>query len=297
MKSGKKLLEEATFISTLSEFVEYVRTKCSPRSLVLFRGQQSMYYDLHAPIARPSLRLKDQDICKIEQTMFDDFKRRSVPFHKAALTNDWELLALARHHGLPTRLLDWTTSALASLWFAVSSPATATPNVNGESEFAPAIVWIYWPAPEDHLQEKDFNKSPFDTSWRKTKVFQPRHITDRIISQNGWFTVHMFQSKNEKFLALNKIRRKPPIELDYVLVPPESFAAIRLELDRCGINEGSLFPGLDGICDHIKRNNSYLSDEVDLDGYRFELDVDSGSEEDDEISEESSWTIGTRIIR
>src|SRR5205807_2191543 len=53
----------------------------------------------------------------LERRLFDEFKRSVTGNMKPGL-DDWDLLALARHHALPTRLLDWTENPLAALYFA-----------------------------------------------------------------------------------------------------------------------------------------------------------------------------------
>ena len=72
----------------------------------LFRGQQQDW-DLLPKLSR--LRLKGQ-IIKIEKIILEEFRRTSLPLSDITPKDDWDLVALAQHHGLPTRLLDWSYS-------------------------------------------------------------------------------------------------------------------------------------------------------------------------------------------
>jgi hypothetical protein len=235
---------------TLKDFVHLVTTVYPPiigtyNPTVLFRGQ---YKDkpLLPIIGRGELT---PNFTEFEQSIFLEFKRKSLPYLENKPDNDWDWLAIARHHGLPTRLLDWTTNPLVALWFTVEKPAK-----NSEG-----VVWVFKTEEDDFINMKDIDNGPFVDE--RTKVFQPNHITKRIIAQNGWFTIHRYLEKEGgKFVVFNnnKLYKQRLLK---ILIPSKSFAQLRLELDRCGINKATLFPDLEGICSYIFWKNFALEDE------------------------------------
>ncbi len=85
--------------------------------------------------------------------MLNEFVRRALPYTESSRdlsSTDW--LAIAQHHGMPTRLLDWTGSALAALWFAVEKSAEGD---------VPGAVWMLTYEMDDFLTADD-DKAPFD---------------------------------------------------------------------------------------------------------------------------------------
>jgi hypothetical protein len=234
---------ESVTVYSLAEFIKLIEETYSDQSISLFRGQ-SGDLPLLPSIARE--RLTD-DILTTERLMLEEFQRHSVPFLRIVPTTTWEWIALAQHHGLPTRLLDWSSNPLTALWFAVHRPTTEVRN---------GVLWVFRPSDEDFATDSDKNT----LECRRSTVFAPKHLTERITAQVAWFTVHKAWSKHPSFEPLEKSREFGG-KLTKIWIPGDRFAHFRFHLDRCGVNHASVFPGLDGLCAHIRWQRCYLRDE------------------------------------
>jgi hypothetical protein len=229
-------------IGSVAGLLQFVERECrSPEGLYLFRGQ-SKDQPLLPAIARDSLGWR---IPGLEEKIMDEFRRRS-PAHLSAAppASDWHLLAIAQHHGMATRLLDWTASPLAALWFAVEKK----PKVIKKRENGCGVVWMLHVLDEDIVTGHG-SGSPF--GGERTQIFQPHHIAKTIVAQDGWFTVHKYLAEKDKvFIPLekNKIYKD---RMKMLTVPYGKFATLKEELDRCGVNAASLFPDLRGLCRYL----------------------------------------------
>lgn len=94
-----------------------------------FRGHRNSAYRLS------SSAIRDSSFRVQEGTMLKRFMQDAQNFLVDAPTNEWEWLFLAQHHGVPTRLLDWSENALVALYFACEreeSQPEGVPPANGD---------------------------------------------------------------------------------------------------------------------------------------------------------------------
>lgn len=236
-----------TVIRSVSEFLQIVETK-NLGDFALFRGQERNF-DLIPKIGRLNLRL--DNFYDNERNMLSDFKRLTLPYLAKEPRSDWEWLSLAQHHGMATRLLDWTSNPLAALWFAVGKNKSG--NENG-------VLWIF-DVPEDLiLRNFDNGETPFNQ--KVTKVFQPPISTNRIFNQNGWFTLHRYSEDEKKIIRFdwNTKYKKYLTKLD---VDASCFSDIRFQLDRYGVNRASMFTDVDSMAAYAEWINSVWEDEAE----------------------------------
>jgi len=197
----------------------------------VYRGVSSVDHKLITTLGR--LELKSGDTFKtVEKKTLDTFKERALPFINTTPNNNWEWLALAQHHGLSTRLLDWTRNPLVAAYFSVKK------DINEDS-----IIYVL-NLKKQPLVNVEKQQDPLETFGEPLRYI-PSHVTERIIVQNGLFTFHPGEP-NEEFESE---------DIEKILIPAKNRKRLKKDLYRYGIHEASMFPGLDGLASHVKWMN------------------------------------------
>jgi hypothetical protein len=165
-------------------------------------------------------------LLKDESDSFRIFYKEGVK-HKR-LDNYWQWLALAQHHGLATRLLDWTFNPNVALFFSVGKVCNedgAIYVLDKQSEFLSG------------KEEKEID--PLQIC--RQKVYLPSHISERIKAQSGLFTITPDPTKPLEKNIVARIR-----------INKNSKREIKIMLNKIGVHEKALFPDIDGLSRWIR---------------------------------------------
>lgn len=198
-----------------------------------------------------------------ERHLFRNFRKYAFR-HGQADWSDWYWLSLARHYGLPTRLLDWTFAPLIALHFATE-----------RNLHEPAVVWavdharVHQTLPEEYRAELDAEGATLFTVDMLSRVaprldrfgggrddvalfFEPPSLEERIINQSAVFSV-----MSSPAAAFEEWLQAHPESARRLVMTSEAKEQTREHLDLNGINERLLFPGLAGLAAYLAR---YYSD-------------------------------------
>lgn len=243
-------------IESLEEFLSIIKKISEEYGFekMWFRGIADESYGLE-----PSLYRRGDNVV-IEKQLLNRFRTRALPFidDKAEKT-DWEWLFIMQHYGVPTRLLDWSESALLGLAFAL---------IYREDKHVDkdASLWCLDPI----KLNRDFLKglkadepipSITDKTVKRVQVFQDTEIpvdfpiaiygplnNIRIVAQKGVFTLFPFKEKfklEDLDVSHNFLVK--------ILIPKEKIDEIKSQLYIMGITENNVYPGLDSIAKEINR--------------------------------------------
>jgi len=199
------------------------------RGLWVFRGHSDIRYKLVPSAGRGPHTSSSRQ--KYEHSLFEIFRREAHGFVATLPTSEWEWLSLAQHHGLPTRLLDWTHNPLVATFFAVESNTEADGQVFALN--APGKA-----------SESVRAASPFNI--RYPVKYYPNIVSPRLRAQEG-----LFVACTELEVPLDEAL---PSEwrVEGLRIPAARKEHLRYELFRIGVHASSLFPDLDGLAARLQ---------------------------------------------
>lgn len=227
------------------------------RLSVAFRGTAQAHYSLETSLSR----LVAGRSYDLEAHILRAF--RKYAYQAQLEDSEWNWLALAQHHGLPTRLLDWTYSPLVALHFATHDPSTfdqdgavwavdfsrtnrlLPPELRRvlEEEGTPVFT-------AEMLRHLARDLREFDRLGQQEFVvfFEPPSLDARIVNQQALFSL-----ASRPDLDLEAWFTGHPHTYRRILLPPAIKWEVRDKLDQAGITERVLFPGLDGLSRWLAR--------------------------------------------
>jgi hypothetical protein len=192
------------------------------------------------------------ELLEIENTLYNEFERCAAQLCEVRPGEDWEWewYFLMQHHGVPTRLLDWTDGGLIGLHFAVRDKSAAKGDPDAIKRWERFYAkhpfeydeedWdrLYLPADEDDAKEKLLNTPKIPLLWDSP------HVTRRIAAQRSRFMVF---GSDPIWLIEMMTKKKRDCRMEALCVAPGAISKIKHELRDAGVTESVIFPDLDGL--------------------------------------------------
>jgi hypothetical protein len=202
-----------------------------------------------------------------ENALLQMFRARANGFHDAVPTREHtdQWLFLARHAGLPTRLLDWSEGALIALHFALKETNPVVwmldpldlndLSYDHRSTLRPREFPLPWMDPNSPHANPAFENMA--GAWEQNSrgvslpvAIYPTYVHARLRGQRSCFTIHGTDKRGlDSLLAGNPILKR-------YLIDPACRQSMRTELAVLGITDSVVFPDIDGLASELKERFS-----------------------------------------
>jgi hypothetical protein len=202
----------------------------------IFRGQANADWPLRTSFDRRFSHVTSDARLRLWDDLLDAFRAKCIDHDVAESVtgDDSRLLALAQHYGLPTRLLDWTTSPYVAAFFAFDAAiAEGQPGAEGH-----VAIWAL-----------DTTSPVWSKELGVEIVRVPAVQNERLRNQSGRFTItRTAHDTLESYVR--EFGGNETCLTRFVLPAAEGWTAIP-DLDLMGINAGQLFPGISGLAQTV----------------------------------------------
>lgn len=255
-------------VSTLSELIARVTpTEPDPRTGRLrdsgvYRGALDARWPLLTSLDTLGGTSPPHAKAGLEEHILRNFIRYSRPYLGTPPVNDWEVLVAAQHHGLPTRLLDWTHSPLVAAHFATLGGRADADRAVWRLDWQqvhrrfglPALALLIQDLDELFPAERPFTPwKLFDTNRERPEfacMLEPPSLDARIVAQAATFTLCSDRTQSfDRFLDRHGLAGA----LTKLVIPAADTGRLRDQLDLVSVDERRLFPDLDGLAEHLRR--------------------------------------------
>ena len=223
-------------------------TRRATIGVLFFRGHCRSDWPLLPSLGRcvAKVRSRGWDLKSFEEALYSRFVTRAGSLLPDR-SDSWATLFTMQHHGVPTRLLDWTRTFAVALHFAVAE-------ADGD-----AAVWVLDPY---DLNETWLNRTglpdPSELPATYSKTFlskdsgalpdvialDPFAEHPRVLHQHSGFTLHSNLDVPLEVLHPGLAKK--------IVIPRSAHEGAKEFLELSGISAFSLFPDLDGLAREIR---------------------------------------------